>query len=122
MLIHPTAEHRATLNFYCVTCRVVICRDCTVVAHQQGDNHTVLDTPDALSALRTQVVAHLRHYTVLASLHATLTRVYHKYFSMVCYLDMVPIGLFTGSFTSAFTSVEMLLQLSISTLRMVIPL
>lgn len=115
MMIHPTAEHRATLNFYCVTCRVVICRDCTVVAHQQGDNHRVLDTPDALSTLRTQVVTHLRHYTVLASLHASLTRVYHKYFSMVRYLHMVPIGLFTVSFTSAFTGVKLLMRLCIST-------
>ncbi|KAK3869816.1 hypothetical protein Pcinc_024902 [Petrolisthes cinctipes] len=78
----PCPEHGATLNFYCVKCRVVICRDCTVVAHQQRDIHRVLDTPDALATLRTQVVTLLRHYTVLASLHASITRVYHKYFSM----------------------------------------
>ncbi|KAK4321853.1 hypothetical protein Pmani_007373 [Petrolisthes manimaculis] len=88
----PCPEHGATLNFYCVKCRVVICRDCTVVAHQQRDIHRVLDTPDALATLRTQVVKLLRHYSVLASLHASLARVYHKYFSMNPPVGDIPLG------------------------------
>ncbi|XP_069188621.1 uncharacterized protein [Procambarus clarkii] len=77
----PCPDHGAALNFYCVKCRVVVCRDCTVVAHQQQEAHRVLDTPDSLATLRTEAVTLLRHYTLLKSLHDTLTQVYSKYIS-----------------------------------------
>lgn len=74
-----TASHGALLHFYCVKCRVVVCRDCTVVAHSQGANHKVLDTLDALATLRSEAVAMLRHYTILDNMHASLMEIYSKF-------------------------------------------
>ncbi|KAG7169604.1 Sperm acrosomal protein-1-like 3, partial [Homarus americanus] len=75
----PCPEHRAALNFYCTKCRMVICRDCTVVAHQQQEAHRVLDTPDALATLRTEAVTLLRHYSLIKSIHDMLNQIYYKY-------------------------------------------
>ncbi|XP_045115504.1 muscle M-line assembly protein unc-89-like [Portunus trituberculatus] len=73
------SSHGALLNFYCVKCRVVVCRDCTVVAHSRGENHKVLDTLDSLATLRSEAVAMLRHYTILDTMHASLTEIYRKF-------------------------------------------
>lgn len=31
--------HAARVNFWCDTCRVPLCRDCTVLAHRQSGGH-----------------------------------------------------------------------------------
>ncbi len=65
-------------------CRVVVCRDCTVVAHSQTQDHKVLDTLDSLATLRSEAVTLLRHYTILSTLHATLAEIYRKFRAQVC--------------------------------------
>ncbi|KAG0720688.1 hypothetical protein GWK47_048015 [Chionoecetes opilio] len=72
-------SHLALLNFYCAKCRVVVCRDCTVVAHSHSDNHQVLDTLDALATLRSDAATMLRHYTLLDTMHASLTGIYRRF-------------------------------------------
>lgn len=74
-----TASHGALLHFYCVKCRVVVCRDCTVVAHSHGEKHKVLDTLDSLATLRSEAVEMLRHYTILETMHAALKDIYRKF-------------------------------------------
>ncbi|KAK8371834.1 hypothetical protein O3P69_015712 [Scylla paramamosain] len=59
------ATPHGALCFSTVKCRVVVCRDCMVVARSQGENHKVLDTLDSLATLRSEAVTMLRHYTIL---------------------------------------------------------
>ncbi|XP_063596018.1 uncharacterized protein LOC134772803 isoform X2 [Penaeus indicus] len=74
----PCREHQLPLNFYCATCKEVICRDCTVVTHPH-DLHRILDTADALAALRTNALSLLRHYTLVQSFHAALSSALDMY-------------------------------------------
>ncbi|XP_063881403.1 uncharacterized protein LOC135111711 isoform X1 [Scylla paramamosain] len=85
-------SHGALLHFYCVKCRVVVCRDCTVVAHSQGENHKVLDTLDSLATLRSEAVTMLRHYTILDTMHASLTEIYRKFTLQHRDVDMGAMG------------------------------
>nr|XP_027217440.1 uncharacterized protein LOC113809957 [Penaeus vannamei] len=74
----PCGEHQLPLNFYCATCREVICRDCMAVTHPQ-DLHRILETADALATLRTSAVTLLRHYTLVRSFHASLSAALEMY-------------------------------------------
>ncbi|XP_042858226.1 uncharacterized protein LOC122244403 [Penaeus japonicus] len=74
----PCPEHHLSLNFYCTTCREVVCRDCTVVAHPQ-ELHKILDTADAIATLRTSAVTLLRHYTLVRSFHSSLAAALEMY-------------------------------------------
>ncbi|XP_047499559.1 uncharacterized protein LOC125046013 isoform X3 [Penaeus chinensis] len=74
----PCREHQLPLNFYCATCKEVICRDCTVVTHPY-DLHRILDTADALATLRTSALALLRHYTLVRSFHTSLSSALEMY-------------------------------------------
>ncbi|KAK4310737.1 hypothetical protein Pmani_017723 [Petrolisthes manimaculis] len=47
--------HTARINFWCDTCRVPLCRDCTVVAHRETDGHKVRDHDQAVAVLRAEV-------------------------------------------------------------------
>lgn len=77
-LLLRTGEHQLPLNFYCATCREVICRDCMAVTHPQ-DLHRILETADALATLRTSAVTLLRHYTLVRSFHASLSAALEMY-------------------------------------------
>ncbi|XP_064080503.1 uncharacterized protein LOC135197298 [Macrobrachium nipponense] len=72
------SEHQALLDLYCSKCRLVICGKCQESSHN-SKTHKVLSTPDALSMLRTETVALLRHYSLLRSMLTTLKRVYNRY-------------------------------------------
>lgn len=54
------------------------------MAHSQTQNHKVLDTLDALATLRSEAVSLLRHYTILSTMHATLSGIYQKFTVQVC--------------------------------------
>ncbi|XP_047740096.1 uncharacterized protein LOC125179044, partial [Hyalella azteca] len=49
------AVHSARKNFWCQTCKMAVCRDCTVVGHRQALGHKVLDHDEAVTCLRGEV-------------------------------------------------------------------
>ncbi|XP_066964403.1 uncharacterized protein [Macrobrachium rosenbergii] len=72
------SEHQALLDLYCSKCRLVICEKCQESSHN-SKTHKVLSTPDALSMLRTETVALLRHYSLLRSMLMTLKSIFNRY-------------------------------------------
>ncbi|CAL4064889.1 unnamed protein product, partial [Meganyctiphanes norvegica] len=49
--------HSARINFWCNTCRMPLCRDCTVLSHKEVAGHRVRDHDEAVSILRSEVRA-----------------------------------------------------------------
>ncbi|XP_063875771.1 E3 ubiquitin-protein ligase TRIM17-like isoform X2 [Scylla paramamosain] len=47
--------HAARINFWCDTCRMPLCRDCTVLAHREAHGHKVRDHDQAVAVLRAEV-------------------------------------------------------------------
>ncbi|XP_066973453.1 uncharacterized protein [Macrobrachium rosenbergii] len=47
--------HSARINFWCDTCRMPLCRDCTVLAHRESQGHKVRDHDQAVAVLRAEV-------------------------------------------------------------------
>ncbi|XP_050733777.1 uncharacterized protein LOC127007146 isoform X2 [Eriocheir sinensis] len=47
--------HAARINFWCDTCRMPLCRDCTVLAHREVHGHKVRDHDQAVAVLRAEV-------------------------------------------------------------------
>ncbi|XP_071543982.1 uncharacterized protein [Panulirus ornatus] len=47
--------HTARINFWCDTCRLPLCRDCTVLAHREAHGHKVRDHDQAVAVLRAEV-------------------------------------------------------------------
>lgn len=47
--------HSARINFWCDTCRMPLCRDCTVLAHRDAQGHRVRDHDQAMAVLRAEV-------------------------------------------------------------------
>ncbi|XP_069169086.1 uncharacterized protein [Procambarus clarkii] len=47
--------HTARINFWCDTCRLPLCRDCTVLAHRESQGHKVRDHDQAVAVLRAEV-------------------------------------------------------------------
>ena len=58
-----------------------------VVAHSQGENHKVLDTMESLAMLRLEGVLMLRHYTILDTMHTSLTDIYRRFMLQVSFED-----------------------------------
>lgn len=44
-----TKHERQPLNFFCKTCLVPVCRDCTVLDHKEQGDHVIVDVSQALS-------------------------------------------------------------------------
>ncbi|XP_053647354.1 uncharacterized protein [Cherax quadricarinatus] len=47
--------HAARINFWCDSCRLPLCRDCTVLAHRESQGHKVRDHDQAVAVLRAEV-------------------------------------------------------------------
>ncbi|XP_068219046.1 uncharacterized protein [Palaemon carinicauda] len=47
--------HSARINFWCDSCRMPLCRDCTVLAHRETQGHKVRDHDQAVAVLRAEV-------------------------------------------------------------------
>nr|XP_027220001.1 RING finger protein 207-like [Penaeus vannamei] len=49
------SAHAARINFWCDSCRMPLCRDCTVLAHRDSQGHKVRDHDQAVAVLRAEV-------------------------------------------------------------------
>ena len=52
-------HHDQPKSFFCDTCRIAVCRDCTVVDHQKADGHSIVNFTDAVAAQRHMLQGHL---------------------------------------------------------------